>query len=213
MHITNFFTGPLGVNTYVSHDDSKEGFIVDPGGYSDSISEYIAKEGIDLKYIILTHGHCDHIGGVKEFKDKFNATVIASIHEKELLEDGNMNSSIMFFGEAITVSADKYVEDGDSLRVGNTELQFIHTPGHSPGGMCIVAREGNNSICYSGDTLFRLSVGRTDLYGGNMDVLADSIMNKLYKLPDDMIVLPGHMEQTLIGDEKRYNPFVRDTGK
>ena len=111
------------------------------------------------------------------------------------------------------MASDIYVEDGQEITVGNTALKFLHTPGHSPGGMCIIASEGDNMVCYSGDTLFRFSVGRTDLYGGDMDILADSIINKLYVLPDETIVLPGHMGNTTIGEEKRYNPFVQDSGK
>ena len=214
MEIRRFFTGPLQVNTYISHDDTGLGFIVDPGGFSAQAASYISEQKIDLQYIILTHGHADHIGGVKGFKDKFpNAKVIASVHEKELLQDGHLNSSIMICGEEVTVDADIYVEDGDELTVGNTHLSFLHTPGHSPGGMCIIATEGEGQVCYSGDTLFFLSIGRTDFYGGDMDVLCRSIREKLYVLPDDTIVLPGHMQETLIGNEKRNNPFVQDTGK
>ena len=214
MIIRKMHSGPLAVNTYISHDESKHGFIVDPGGFAERIAEYISEEGIILDYIIITHGHCDHIGGVDAFKERYpECKIVASVHEKDLLLDGNMNSSIMFFGEEITVASDIYVEDGQEITVGNTALKFLHTPGHSPGGMCIIASEGDNMVCYSGDTLFRFSVGRTDLYGGDMDILADSIINKLYVVPDETIVLPGHMGNTTIGEEKRYNPFVQDSGK
>ena len=214
MVIKKLYSGPLAVNTYISHDETKHGFIVDPGGFAESMAKYIEDEGIILDYIILTHGHCDHIGGVEDFKNRYpESKIVASIHEKELLVDGNLNSSIMFFGEEISVRADIYVNDGDEITVGKTSLRFLHTPGHSPGGMCIIVKEEENEVCYSGDTIFRLSVGRTDLYGGNMDTLIQSIREKLYTLPDDMLVLPGHMESTTIGDEKRYNPFVQDTGK
>ncbi|MBO4236124.1 MAG: MBL fold metallo-hydrolase [Firmicutes bacterium] len=214
MIIKKFHSGPLAVNTYVSHDETKHGFIVDPGGYAERITEYIAEEGIILDYIIITHGHCDHIGGVDEFRNKYpDSKVVAAIDEKDFLLDADKNSSIMFFGHPLTVKADIYVADEEEIVLGNTTLKFLSTPGHSPGGMCIVASEGDNKVCYSGDTLFKLSVGRTDLYGGDMDVLADSIMSKLYTLPDETIVLPGHMSSTTIGEEKRYNPFVQDSGK
>lgn len=214
MNIKMFHTGPLAVNTYVSNDDTKDGFMVDPGGYTDRIEEYLNEECITLKYIILTHGHCDHIGGVSAFKEKHpGLKVISSAREKEILSDPNLNSSIEFFGYGITVDADIYVNDNDELNVGNTTLKFLSTPGHSPGGMCILAKEDENAVCYSGDTIFKLSVGRTDLYGGDMDTLINSIREKLYALADDIKVLPGHMGMTTIGDEKRYNPFVQHTGK
>ena len=139
-----------------------------------------------------------------------NCKVIASAKEKDLLLNSDLNSSIMFLGEELTVQPDVYVVDGDSLIVGNTNLRFMATPGHTMGGMSIVAEEDGKTVCYSGDTLFKLSIGRTDLYGGDMNVLAKSIKNKLYKLPDDTLVLPGHMGETTIGEEKKYNPYVRD---
>jgi len=211
MIIKKFHSGPLAVNTYVSHDESNHGFMVDPGGYASRIAEYIDSECITLDYIILTHGHCDHIGGVDAFRKLYTGCkVVASAKEKDLLLSSELNSSLMFFGEELTVQADIYVKDEERLTVGNTTLRFISTPGHSPGGMCIFAEEDDQSVCYSGDTLFRLSIGRTDLYGGDMNVLAKSIKNKLYKLPDDTLVLPGHMGETRIGEEKKYNPYVQD---
>lgn len=211
MIIKLFHTGPLAVNTYVSHDETKKGFIVDPGGFPERVEEYISQEGITLEYIILTHGHGDHIGGVSEIREKYpDVKLLASKFEQEMLEDPNLNSSIMFFGTPMVVKADRFVDDGDKLAIGNTELTFIHTPGHSPGGICILAKDETGQVCYSGDTLFRLSIGRTDLYGGDMDTLEQSIKTKLYTLPEDIRVLPGHMGTTDIGTEKRYNPFVKD---
>ena len=125
--------------------------------------------------------------------------------ERELLADPYQNASRSLLGKAIAIHPDCFVRDGDTLQVGNTVYRFLATPGHSPGGMCIVT----DGVCFSGDTLFQGSVGRTDFYGGDMDTLMDSISAKLYTLPDDTRVYPGHMGETIIGFEKRYNPFVR----
>ena len=206
MKIKYFATGPLAVNTYLAFDDNGVGFVVDPGGCDDKLVKAINENTIDLQYIVLTHGHCDHIGGIPGLKDLFpKVKVVADKDEKVLLTDPGQNSSTMFFGYPVTVEADQLVSDGDTMKIGDMELKFIHTPGHSPGGMCILVED----VLFSGDTLFRASVGRSDLYGGDWGTLLRSIKNKLYTLPEDTIVLPGHMGETTIGYEKRYNPFVQ----
>lgn len=206
MKITNLPSGPLAVNTYLVEDEAtKKGFIVDPGGYNPQLTKQIEDEGIDIEYIILTHGHSDHIGGVNPHKDKLpGAKVVANQAEVPMLANAQMNMSAMM-GGAVTVTPDLTVKDGDTLKVGNMELKFVHTPGHSPGGMCIIT--GNAVFC--GDTLFCQSIGRTDFPGCSFNELADSIRNKLYVLPDNTQAFPGHMGPTTIGYEKENNPFVR----
>lgn len=206
MKMQHFNTGPLYVNTYLVWDDAGKAFIVDPGGPSRAVEEAIDSKGLDLEYVILTHGHADHIGGIESLRSRYpRVKVLACREEKELLGDPMLNSSYEILGRAVTVRPDVLVGDGDTLRIGDMDLTFLHTPGHSPGGMCIVT----GGACFSGDTLFCGSVGRTDFYGGSMAVLAESIKTKLFPLPDDTVVYPGHMGTTTIGDEKRYNPFVR----
>ncbi len=194
------------VNTYLVIDEkNKEGFIVDPGGYDMGLMEEIRKLETDIKYIILTHGHGDHIGGVKGYrKDLPGAKVVASAAEKDLLADASMNMSMMTQNEVIEIHADILVDEGDELCVGDMKLRFIMTPGHSPGGMCILA--GN--VLFSGDTLFHSSVGRTDLPGGSFEELSKAIHEKLLILPEDTMVYPGHMGPTSIGFEKQNNPFL-----
>lgn len=206
MEIKCVQTGMLGVNTYyVRDEESNKGFIVDPGGYSEKLKKAIEEDACQIEYIILTHGHGDHIGGISFFKEAFkNAKLLACIHEKDFLANPAMNASVECCGRSIAVVADVWVSDLDTLKIGNMELTFIHTPGHTPGGMCIHVGD----VLFSGDTLFRLSIGRTDFPGGSYPEIKKSIREKLYKLPENTIVYPGHMGHTTIDIEKRSNPFV-----
>lgn len=204
MKIKRIPSGPLMVNTYLTWDEkNNKGFIVDPGGFNDNIAKAIAEENIELEYIILTHGHCDHIGGVEEIKAKYGSKIVAAKAELPMLENSRLNMSVDF-GVPVEFTPEILVEDGDTLEIGNMLLHFIMTPGHSEGGMCI--RIGK--ILFSGDTLFCASVGRTDFAGGSMDTLIKSIKEKLFVLDDDTQVFPGHMGSTTIGYEKEHNPFV-----
>ena len=206
MKIVNIPTGMLQANTYLVCDEtSRLGFIVDLGGYSRELKNIIEKNDIQIQYIVLTHGHGDHIGGVQEhLKDFPDAKVVCSRAEEKMLLDPELNEAHHFGPEKVSFKPDILVDDGETLTVGNMTMKFIMTPGHTEGGMCILV----DDVLFSGDTLFCRSIGRTDLAGGDFRTIMESIKKKLFLLPDETQVLPGHMGPTTIGFEKENNPFV-----
>lgn len=206
MILRGYHTGPIMTNTYLACDEvNKKAFVVDPGGQSGKLENFLQEEGYSLEAIVLTHGHGDHTGGVQRLQNLYpNAKVVASKDEEDLLADGKWNGSRDMFGYDITPAIDIWVEDGDTLQVGDMELLFITTPGHTPGGMCVYV----GGVLFSGDTLFCRSVGRTDFKGSSFKKLQEAITEKLFKLPEETPVYPGHDRPTTIGYEKEYNPFV-----
>ena len=206
MNIQRFIANNgFGTNMYLVWDeDSKKAFIVDPGAESVQMENAISENKLQPEYIILTHAHGDHTGGIDPLKEKYpGIKLVANRAERKMLAERSRISG----GEGHT--ADIEVTDGDTLDVGPMHLCFIDCPGHTPGGMSILL----GKVLFSGDTLFMSSVGRTDLPGGDWDTLLHTIREKLFVLPDDTVVLPGHMQETTIGFEKRCNPFVRDIDK
>jgi glyoxylase-like metal-dependent hydrolase (beta-lactamase superfamily II) len=206
MIIKKMALGIYGANCYIIADEeSEEAAVVDPGGEGKEIYKILNDMGKKCVYIILTHGHMDHIGGVEELKKLTGARVV--IHEKdnEMINDPALNLSTSGYGEEISFNGDILVSEGDEIKIGLTLAKIIHTPGHTPGGMCISI--GNH--LFSGDTLFERSIGRTDLYGGDYEMIIKSIKNKLFKLSKDTIVHPGHGGDTTIEIEMSKNPFLR----
>lgn len=206
MKIYNYPAGALGTNCYLGVcETTKEAFIVDPGGVNDRLAHDVEQNAYKVKAIIVTHGHGDHICGVPYYKGMFpDAMVIAAEAEKPMLMNARMNFSAETCGEKVSLMVDRYVNDGDTLKIGKIELLFLMTPGHTPGGMCIYT----DGVVFSGDTLFAQSIGRTDFPGGSFAQLKKSIETKLYVLPPETRVLPGHMGPTTIAIEKESNPFV-----
>ncbi len=207
MKIDRFVIGPVGTNCYiVRNEDTDECFVTDPAACPPELVGHIRKEGLNVKAVLLTHGHFDHIMGLDDFLKEFPVPVYAFSEEKPLLESAELNSSLGMFGSPYTFSGAEYVSDGQILHIAGFEIRVIHTPGHTAGGCCYYIPAEN--VLISGDTLFRASVGRTDLPTGSMGDLVRSVREKLFVLPEETKVYPGHMEETTIGYEKKYNPFV-----
>ena len=202
MKMTCIPSGTMGVNTYVVGDESTgKAFIVDPGGFNKETVNWLNDNGFKLEYIILTHGHGDHIGGVKKYMEMFpGVKLVAGEHEKELLASPMMNASREICGESIMLTADIWVHEGDTLKVGDIELRFMHTPGHTPGSVCYQ----HEKTLFCGDTLFYQGYGRVDLAGGNSLQMALSL-KRLLKLPGDVICYPGHGMKTKIAWEREAN--------
>jgi len=213
MKIKKFTVNPFQMNCYIYYDEaSLEGIIIDPGAYDkyeeDEIIRFIESKNIKLLYSLNTHGHIDHVLGNRFAVNCFNIPLYIHSDDLFLLENAKIQG--MIYGLDIKESPlpDEYITEDLILPIGETDIRFIHTPGHSPGGVCIA--DHLNKIVFAGDTIFRDSIGRTDLPGGNLDILLDSIHNKLFpRCEDDYTIYSGHMEETTIGREKRYNPFLR----
>lgn len=204
--INIFPMGPLSENTYVITDDATGlKAVLDPGYFGMDVETEIGSAD-NLKYILLTHGHYDHFAAAQEYLDKYpSAEFVAPEGETYLLHGGRDNKWMALgHGSSICPEASVYVKEGDTVKLGETEFKVIETPGHTEGGICFAAE----NVIFTGDTLFRLSVGNSSLETGNWEMLASSIREKLYTLPEDMIVYPGHGACTTIGYEKKANPFV-----
>ena len=207
MKIENFVLGPVGTNCYiVSNEETKECFLVDMAACPPELVSHIKNLGLTVKAVLLTHGHFDHIMGLDRFLEEFPVPVYACAAEKELLESAQLNSSSGMLGQPYTFHGAQYVKDGDLLEIAGMKIQVIQTPGHSIGGCCYYIAD--EQTLFSGDTLFRASIGRTDLPTGSMGALVRSVTEKILVLPDETRVYPGHMEETTVGYEKKYNPFL-----
>ena len=197
--------GLMGVNCYILGDPD-EAIIVDPGSNAEGIEKTLKENNIKAKYIVLTHCHFDHIMAVEELIKKTGVKLIACQSEKENLMSSNINYTDRYSRNPIELVADVYVKDGDVIKSGECEFKVIETPGHTSGSMCLYCEK--EKMLISGDTLFFASVGRCDLATGNEKELIKSIKTKLLVLPDDVAVLPGHGENTIIGYEKINNPYI-----
>lgn len=205
MIIKRIPAGIYAANCYVLYSEKEnEGIIVDPGGDVDDILKYVNDNNIEINSIVLTHGHGDHIAGANELKEELDVNLLVHEADVDLLKSGDMNlSSIMAIG-SIELTADELLTDGDTIEFGDEKVTVLHTPGHTLGGICLLS----GKYLISGDTLFKGSIGRTDLEGGNYETIINSIREKLLVLPGDTIVYPGHGPETTIEEEMRNNQFL-----
>lgn len=213
MRIKQFAVNPLEVNSYIYFDENtKEAILIDPAVYYKSEKEelitYLQKNQIELKYILNTHGHFDHTLGNHFCKETFGVPIGLNSNDTFLIE--NASTQAAMFGLTIpdNLSYDFNLNENLTFKLGSNEISILHTPGHSPGSVCII--DNKEKIVFCGDLVFYRSVGRTDLPGGNFEVLLNSIINRLFKAcSDDYTLYCGHMNETTIGEEKKYNPFLQ----
>ena len=207
MKFTGFPVGPLQTNCYIlGCNITHDAIVIDAGGDVDKILNFLERHNLNLKYILCTHSHFDHISGNYDLKEATDADIL--IHKNEADNITCISSSAMFFGINVKNSppADRLLKEGDIITVGDEiVLKTLHTPGHSAGS-CSFLLEGM-PVVFVGDTLFAGSIGRTDLPGGDFNTLINSVRTKLFTLPDNFTAYPGHGPETTIGYEKKYNPF------
>lgn len=203
-NVKKLVTGPLQVNTYILGDvDSKEAMVIDPGGNAGGVIQVLEQQGWKLKLIVLTHGHGDHIGAVSELKQRTGVSMMIHNEDAAMLADSKRNFTSMM-GTGVEMTPDGLLEDGDEILLGEKSVVVIHTPGHTQGGICLKA----DQFLFTGDTLFMLSIGRTDLEGGNHRQLIRSIQERLMILDDSIVVYPGHGPESTIGEERKRNPYL-----
>ena len=201
--------GLVQSNVYIVADNG-EGVIIDCGCPLERVLDVAHSRDIKLKHVILTHGHFDHIYYIDQLRDLIDVKVHIHEMDSECLSDPYMNGLAHFpvQGSFTFNAADNLLKDGDVINCSGLSFRIIHTPGHTRGGICILV----NDVLFTGDTLFNASIGRTDFPGGSADEIVKSIREKLYVLPEDTIVYPGHGIRTTIGYEKKHNPFCRADG-
>ena len=205
MIIKNIVVGPLDVNCYIlGCEDTKAAAIIDPGDNADEIIKTIDKEGLNPELIINTHAHFDHIGGVKAIQEHFKIDFLLHKEDSFLIENASEQATVFGLSPIPKPDVNKFVNNGDKISLGDKIINVIHTPGHSPGGVCYYV---DNNI-FVGDTMFAGSIGRTDLPGGSYETLINSIKERLFPLGDSTIVYPGHGPSTTIKNEREHNPFL-----
>lgn len=206
LKIEHLVLGQVETNCYLAmNEETKALLIVDPADQAEEVIRRIEDMGGHPAAVLLTHGHFDHIGAAKKLRETYGISVYGMEDEAEIMASQQLNLA-KYFGCSTELTADVLLKDGQELELAGFSIQVLHTPGHTKGGACYYLKE--EEVLFSGDTLFRESVGRSDFPTGNMQVLIQSIKNKLMVLPEETRVFPGHNGESTIGHEKRYNPFL-----
>lgn len=203
--IKRLVVGSLSANCFiVGGEAGAAGMVIDPGGNGEEILRAIDASGLDIKTIVLTHGHSDHIAALYDIQDRTGAEVAIHVADADFLEGRGSFSSQFGISYKTPHPPDRLLHEGDAIIIGNTRYTVIHTPGHTPGSICLLT-EGK---VFTGDTLFRRGIGTTLMPGSSRSQLINSIQTRLMALPDDTIIYPGHGRETTIGAERRDNPYV-----
>ena len=209
LQVKTFTFNPFEENTYVVYDETREAAIIDPGCYEPEeqaeLTGFIERQGLNVKLLLNTHGHIDHVLGNSFVKKEYGVSLWMHATEEPVLRAVKSYAPNYGFARYQETLPDNYLQEGENVRVGNCELEVYFLPGHSPGHVGFYSP--SDKLLIAGDVLFYRSIGRTDLPGGNMDTLLSSIHHKLFTLPGDVVVYPGHGPTTTLGEEKVANPF------
>ncbi len=206
MFLRSLVVGPLQTNCYIVADpQTKEAIVIDPGDEPDRIIDTIREEELKVIYLLCTHSHFDHVGALPELKEASGAEVVLHPDELEIYEAARDMAAFWGYEIDPLPPPDLLVRDGDEIKVGSLRFQVLHTPGHSPGGICLFG----NGIAFTGDTIFAGSVGRTDFHGGDIEKLKQSFL-RILSLPPETEILPGHGPPTTVEREKSENLFATE---
>jgi glyoxylase-like metal-dependent hydrolase (beta-lactamase superfamily II) len=205
MEYRSYVVGEIMVNCYLLWSGTEAG-VIDPGGPVDELEQFLAEHSLQLKWIVNTHGHVDHIAGNGVLHRKYGAPLLIHPADRVMLTSATANLSVFMGENIVSPDADRVLQDGDQLTLGGEIITVIATPGHTPGGISLYTP----GLLFAGDTLFQESIGRSDFPGGNHQELLTSIRERLFTLPVETVVLPGHGGATSIGYEIKHNHFVTD---
>ena len=210
IRVEQFTFNPFSENTFILWDDeTTDASVIDPGmstlDEQQTLTDFIQKQKLNIKYLINTHCHIDHILGCKFVKEKYNPVYYAPEKDLVLLDNATRQAEMFDIIFENPPKPDMLISDESEIYLGQSKIKFLFTPGHTPGEYCLYLDK--EKICFTGDVLFKEGIGRTDLWGGDYITLMNSIESKLLSLPDDVKIYPGHGEPSSIGHEKQYNPF------
>jgi len=206
LHVKTFTVGPLQENSYVVYrHGGSAAMIIDPGDEPDRIMDFVRQNGLDVKYIVCTHAHFDHVGALPELREQTGAKIVIHEDEREVYTAAQDMGAFMGYQIDRLPEPDLYVKEGDIIRMDDISFKVLHTPGHSPGSLCLYG-EG---ILFSGDTVFAGSIGRTDFPGGSLEKMKESF-RRIISLPEETRILSGHGPETTVGVEKRENFFMHE---